>query len=114
MTHDQAVQSALLAGTRAGGRLFPRHVGLFWDMRGKKHRIGVVGEADLQGILSPGGWAFAVEVKTGKATRTDEQEAWAQMWVQMRGLYVLARYSATHDGDAVILEAVARFRAART
>jgi hypothetical protein len=109
MTHDQAVQSALLTATKLGARLFRREVGLFTDLRGTKHLLGIKGEADLQGILPPGGWAFAVEVKTGRAVRTKQQVTWSRMWLRMGGLYVLARYSDSSDGDATIRAAVRRF-----
>src|SRR4051794_41053766 len=106
MTHDQALARALLAVTRAGGRAWRTEVGLFRDPRGRPHFIGTRGMSDLLGIC-PGGRALSVEVKTNTARRTPEQRAWAGMWVRFGGLYVLARYSETEDGDEVIRAALA-------
>jgi hypothetical protein len=106
MTHDQAIARALLAITRAGARAWRAEVGLFRDMRGEKHNIGVKGMSDLLGIC-PGGRGLSVEIKTGNARRTPEQRAWAAMWVRFGGLYILARYSDAEDGDATIREALA-------
>ena len=107
MTHTEAVKCAIQAVISCGGRAWRRDVGLFYDARGHPRRIGVPGEADVQGIL-PDGRALAVEVKTGNAKRTREQIAWSKMWVGMGGVYALARYSATgsQNGDDVIKRAI--------
>jgi hypothetical protein len=101
MTHDQAVDRARLAVTKAGGRVFRYETGLMTDVRGHKHLVGQKGASDLLGI-APGGRALSIEVKTGAASRTKEQFAWARMWVRLGGLYVLARYADDVDGDATI------------
>jgi hypothetical protein len=105
VSHDEALQRAMLAVTRAGGRAFRHEVGLVVDMRGHKHMIGVKGEPDLMGV-APDGRALAIEVKTGRATRTKEQFAFARMWMRHQGLYVLARYADGVDGDATIAAAL--------
>jgi hypothetical protein len=101
VSHDEALSRAMLAVTKAGGRVFRHEVGLVVDMRGHKHMIGVKGEPDLMGV-APDGRALAIEVKTGKASRTKEQFAFARMWMRHGGLYVLARYADDVDGDATI------------
>lgn len=105
ITHPEAVHAALRAIVSCGGRAWPRNVGLFRDVRGNPRKVGVRGEADVQGLV-PGGRALAVEVKTGAAERTPEQRAWGRMWVAMGGLYVVARYSDSDDGDAAIRAAI--------
>lgn len=105
MTHSDAVRSALLTISDMGGRAWARQVGLFRDRRDVPRLIGTRGEADVSGIL-PTGTAIAVEVKTGAASRTPDQIAWGRMWVRMRGVYVVARYSDCEDGDAAIRAAI--------
>jgi hypothetical protein len=109
VTHDQALARALLAVTRAGGRAWRTEVGLFRDMRGHKHMIGVRGLADILG-LCPGGRALAVEVKTGRGVMTAEQRAFARMFAGMGGLHIEARYTDTEDGDATIAAALIHSR----
>src|SRR3954453_20810259 len=105
MTHDQAMARALLAVTRAGGRAWRTEVGLFRDMRGHKHNIGVKGMADILGLCS-GGRALAVEVKTGRGVMTPEQRAFARMFAGRGGLHIEARYTDAEDGDATIAAAL--------
>lgn len=102
ISHSDACRRAQLAASEMGARLFRREVGLFTDLRGNPRKIGIEGEADLQGWLSDG-YAFAVEVKTGKARRTTEQKRWAAAF---RGVYVVARYSETENGDDTIRTAI--------
>jgi hypothetical protein len=131
VTHDEAVNEALLAVSRLGHRAWRREVGNFYDARviktaighlfsgrpreaaavlrrAKPHKIGVPGEADVQGILS-GGWALAVEVKTGAAQRREGQVRWAQMFQTMGGCYVLARWNDREDGSATLAKEIGRF-----
>ena len=106
LTHTMACNRAILAVTACGGRAFRREVGLFSDRRGNPRRIGIAGEADVQGWIGPRGRALAIEVKTGRSVRTDAQKAWAAQFQRDGGLYVLARYSETDDGDATIRAAL--------
>lgn len=135
VTHDEAVNEALLTVSRAGHRAWRREVGNFHDVRvigaaigllsqgepalalstlrrSRPHKIGVVGEADVQGVLD-GGWALAVEVKTGNAVRSDGQKRWAAMFARMGGCYVLARWNAVEDGSLTIGREIAAFTAAK-
>lgn len=104
MTHDEAVDRARLTVTRCGGRVFRYETGLFTDLRGRRHLIGTKGASDLIGLTATGR-ALSIEVKTGQARRTPEQEAWARMWRESGGLYVLARYP--EPGDEGVIAAVA-------
>lgn len=112
ISHSGAVSSALLTVSAMGHRAWARNVGLFTDLRGKKRFIGIKGEADVQGILR-GGWALAIEVKTGRAVRTPEQIAWGRMWTGLDGCYVVARYSDCDDGDAMIKAVIESYLAER-
>ena len=51
--------------------------------------IGIVGEADVQGVL-PGGRAVAVECKSGNDVLRRRQKAWRDRFEELGGLYVLA------------------------
>ena len=82
--------------------VFRRDVGLFMDQRGHPRKIGVPGEADIQGI-QPGGRAVAIEVKVGRDKRRPHQEAWATRFVQVGGLYCLA-VANTEDDIKKILD----------
>lgn len=88
MTHTEACNIARLIAAKYRVVLFRREVGLFYDRRGNERRLGVAGEADLQGWL-PCGRAAAIEVKTGKAVRNKEQKLWANAFP---GFYILARF----------------------
>lgn len=105
ISHNDAVKSALLAAAKCGAMVFRREVGLFYDQRGNPRKVGFPGEADVQGILR-GGRAIAIEIKTGAARRTEEQKRWARRFIELGGLYVLARYSDRESGDQLITEAI--------
>lgn len=53
-------------------------------------RFGLVGSADLLGILR-GGRFLAVEVKTAKGRQSEAQRNFQRMIESMGGVYVLAR-----------------------
>ncbi|MEO1018335.1 MAG: hypothetical protein AAFY56_11660 [Pseudomonadota bacterium] len=103
MTHNDACNLARLTATECGARVFRREVGLFTDMNGTKRKLGVPGEADLQGWTADGR-ALAIEIKTGTGRRTEKQVRWSESF---RGVYILARFSDRHDGAQTIREALA-------
>lgn len=105
MRHNEAIASARLAASEAGIKVFRRDVGLFFDRRGNQRRIGTAGEADLQGWQVGTGRAVAIEVKTGKAVRTDDQKKWGAAFEADGGLYIVARYAPGIDGDETIRSA---------
>lgn len=53
-------------------------------------RFGHKGSADILGIMM-GGRFLAIEVKTGRAVQTVEQQTYQRIVEMMGGLYVLAR-----------------------
>lgn len=54
-------------------------------------RFGLKGAADLQGVLSPGGRAVYIEVKSARGRLRPEQEAFRRMVEKHGALWVLAR-----------------------
>ena len=106
MNHSEAIARARLAASEVGLKVFKRDVGLFFDRRGNQRRIGTAGEADLQGWQVGTGRAVAIEIKTGKAVRTDEQKKWGAAFEADGGLYIVARYAPDVDGDSLIKSAV--------
>lgn len=106
ISHSQAISRAMLAASKNGAKVFRREVGLFYDRRGNPRKIGTPGEADLQGWIPPTGRALAIEIKTGKARRTADQKKWAASFSRDGGIYLVARYSPTEDGDETIRKAL--------
>lgn len=107
-SHADACNRAMLTFAKHGFRLFRREVGLFYDQRGTPRRIGIPGEADLQGWAENGAFA-ACEIKTGNATRSRPQKNYAAAVTRAGGFYVAAQYSADTDGDAIIENAIRLF-----
>lgn len=114
LSHNEAVNETLKVVSRLGHRAFRRDVGNYRDLRSDKvHKIGYKGEADVQGWLM-GGYALAIEVKTGNAVRTEEQEKWAAMFQRMGGCYILARWNDCNDGETTIKAAIEEYLAGKT
>ena len=84
---------------RFKGRCFLLHqyVGMFSQRNGKKVYIGVKGIPDVGGWLD--GVAFQIELKTGEATRTPEQIAFASMVWATGAVYIQARFSGRWGKD---------------
>lgn len=106
LTHNDAIARALLTASKMGAMVARREVGLFYDERGYPRKVGIKGEADVQGIMK-GGRALAIEIKVDKDTRKPQQEAWAKRFEELGGLYVLARYRGNENGDETIAAAIA-------
>ncbi len=92
-TQEKDLQTRIL--TLFGGmpelRLFRANVGVAVPMgRDAPVRFGVVGQADLNGIVR-GGRRIEVEVKSPAGRRTPEQVAWGRMVEAFGGIYVVAR-----------------------
>ncbi len=86
--HTNAVKLILLELSHLNCLAARREVGLFYDKRGNPRKIGVDGEADIQGI-TPTGRAIAVEVKIGRDKVREDQSTWAQAWEKRNGLYAV-------------------------
>lgn len=58
---------------------------------GRGVSFGVIGQADITGILAPGGKRLEIEVKTGSDKPSDQQLRFAAMIRAAGGIYVVAR-----------------------
>ncbi len=90
--HARLVREILArCGARSDCRLWSSNTGV---ARGLTHdgivRFGLVGSADLLGILR-GGRFCAMEVKTGAARQSSRQVAFQKMIERFGGLYVVVR-----------------------
>ena len=94
-------------GSRPGIRLMRQNVGVAVplsqacrDCKTRAIRFGVVGQADLMGLIAPHGRALAIEVKSASGRQTEEQARFEAMWTKHGGLYVLAR--SVSDAEAAV------------
>lgn len=91
--HQELQGKIMLAvGSLSYIRVWERRVGLATPIgTDRKVYYGVKGEADIQGIIYPGGRALAIEVKTGNAVLSEDQRTWRAMFIKFGGLYIEAR-----------------------
>jgi hypothetical protein len=54
-------------------------------------KYGLVGSADILGILGPFGRFLAIEIKTGNAKQSKQQHAFEKMIISRGGLYFVYR-----------------------
>lgn len=101
LTHNDALKLMLIELSRCGCMVARRDVGLFTDWRGRPRRVGVLGEADIQGVM-PGGRALGVEIKTGKAEQSKQQKAWSRRFKEMGGKFILARILEHGDEKKIV------------
>lgn len=109
-THSNAVRLALIELSKHGCIVARREVGMFFDVRSIKaltsfimkshrvpseselyaildpHRIGIPGEADIQGIRPPDGRGIAVEIKIAKDRQSKKQKTWAESFRARGGI----------------------------
>lgn len=76
-------------GTRSDMRLWRSNV-VVAHKGGRTVRSGIVGQADLSGIIA-GGIRLEIEVKSPTGRQSPEQAAWQKMIERFGGIYVLAR-----------------------
>ena len=101
MTHEEAVNRALVTVARCGGRAWRQAVGTFFSVRGHVYRFGIPGMPDIGGFTATGR-ALQIEVKTGSGRARPDQRRWGELIKEAGGVYILARYDAKHDGDDTI------------
>ncbi len=92
-TEEKDLQTRILTlfGSMPELRLFRANVGVAVPMgRDVPVRFGVVGQADVNGIVR-GGRRIEIEVKSPTGKRTPEQVAWGRMVESFGGIYVVAR-----------------------
>ena len=92
MSETRIVNAILLAlGNRPGLRVWRQNTGAIKDANGRLVRFGLIGSADILGILAPSGRFVAIEVKTATGRQSEQQRAFQQMIERHGGIYVLAR-----------------------
>ena len=89
--HQQLVKSFMIAFQKefSNGRIFQRHVGLFYTIKKTPVRINMPGMADLWAIVN--GVHFEIEAKTGAGRQTKEQKNWERTITDLGSHYVLLR-----------------------
>lgn len=71
------------------GRIFERHVGVFYTRSGHPVRINSPGMSDLWALID--GVHFEIEVKTGSGVLSKPQKAWKNACSIMGAVFVEAR-----------------------
>ncbi len=96
--HQNLVKSFMIAFQKEfpNGRIFQRHVGLFYTVKKVPIRINMPGMADLWAIID--GKHFEFEIKTGKAKQTDDQKRWEQIITDLKAYY----YVVTDINEAIL------------
>lgn len=67
------------------------NTGVLIDKTGRPVRFGLVGSADIIGIIAPHGRWLAIECKTATGKQRPEQKNFEAMIKKMGGVYILAR-----------------------
>ena len=74
-------------------RVWPRVVGVGRAMNNPRQviRFGLPGESDIDGIIMPNGRKLCIEVKTGNAKLSKNQETYRNVMVRFGALHIVAR-----------------------
>ena len=88
---EQQTQNEIIRtfGTIPGLRIWRANVGSA-RLNGRRVTFGVVGQADLTGIL-PDGRRLEIEVKSPTGVQSDDQKNYQKMIERYNGVYILAR-----------------------
>jgi len=88
--HEKLVDALLVALSKAGDcRVWRQPTGAAYR-DGKLVRYGVLGSADISGIMR-NGKRLEIEVKTGRGVQTERQKAFQSVIANFGGLYLVAR-----------------------
>lgn len=89
--HKERVLAAI--GFRKGVMIWNAPSGTFRAPSGALVKVGMLGQADLLGIVEREPWPvpFAVECKAGSGRLSKEQRVWRDNWVRRGGVYLEAR-----------------------
>jgi len=89
--HQALVNEILLQfGSKSKYRLWANNTGKAF--RGKRLlSFGLVGSADITGVIKGSGRRIEIEVKTGKAVQSPDQINFMNMIRKFNGIYILAR-----------------------
>ena len=93
--HQNLVKSFMLAFQKAfpHGRIFQRHVGLFYTVKKTPVRINQPGMADLWALIPHEGkcFHFEFEIKTGSGRQSKEQKNWENTVKKLNAHYLIVR-----------------------
>jgi hypothetical protein len=78
-------------GSRNDVRVWRNNTGTLIDSLGRPVKFGLVGSADILGIIAPQGRFLAIECKTRTGKQSDQQRNFQKMIEAMGGIYILAR-----------------------
>jgi len=78
-------------GARPDMRIWRNQTEALKDERGRLVRFGLIGSADILGIIKHNGTLLAIEVKTDTGRQTEQQKAFQNMIESHGGIYILAR-----------------------
>lgn len=84
-----AIMQALAGAPRI--RFWRNNTGSLEDRNGRRVNFGLVGSADLLGILAPEGRLLAIECKSPTGRQSPAQVAFGTMIERFGGVYILAR-----------------------
>jgi hypothetical protein len=86
-------ETLLRIGSRPDARFFRNNSGALRDSTGRLIRYGLVGSADILGVLCVQGLGVAVgiECKSQTGKQTKQQRAFQAALTRMGGIYILAR-----------------------
>ncbi len=92
MSETALVKAILLhIGSRPDVRVYRNNTGCLIDDRGRPVKFGLIGSADIIGLIAPHGRFLAIECKTQSGKQSDQQRKYQQMIESMGGIYILAR-----------------------
>lgn len=75
-----------------GVKVWRFNVGAFRDPKsGRLYKFGVPGQADVGGIMEPGGRRLEIELKSRDGRQSADQKLWQADIERYGGLYILAR-----------------------
>jgi hypothetical protein len=92
MSEKEIQQRILLAlGALPFIRCWRQQSGMFFTATGQACPIGVIGCADLRGVMAPYGTVIEIEVKSETGRQSEQQKKYQAMITAMGGHYLLVR-----------------------
>lgn len=91
LEHQKLVHAILLdLGQRPLIRVWKNVTGI-GKVGGRAIRFGLVGSADISGIMGPRGQRIELEIKTGNAKQSYKQKCFERMITSLGGIYAICR-----------------------
>lgn len=104
--HQNLVKRFMLAFQKQfpHGRIFQRHVGLFYTIKQTPVRINQPGMADLWALIPHDEkcFHFEFEIKSGTGRQTAEQKNWEKTIQNLNAHYLIVREDVNHALDFVV------------